>query len=76
MQYRKLKIEQQKPNKIGVELSSPLRVSSTCYTSGARRDIFVKHPTIGDKRGKKDVIVFTTNGTYSWSSVRQIFCSV
>jgi hypothetical protein len=48
-------------------------VSSSCSISGTRRVTLVKTPVISHEWGKKDGIVTTTNGTYPWSSVTQIF---
>ena len=42
-------------------------VRSFCYTSDTRRVNLVKHPLICHERGK-DRQVFTTSGTYPWSS--------
>ena len=39
-----------------------------------RRVSLVKHMTIKHKKGK-DQIVITTNETYPWSSVADIFCN-
>jgi hypothetical protein len=51
------------------------RVNSSCSPCGHRRVTLVRNPVISHERGK-DRIVITTNGTYPWSFVTQIFCNV
>jgi hypothetical protein len=60
------------PLKTGGELRCSGRVSSSCSTSDTRRVNLVTNPVISHERGK-DREVFTTSGTYLWSSVTQIF---
>jgi hypothetical protein len=48
------------------------RMSSSCSTRDTRRVDLVTNPLISHERGK-DREVFTTNGTYPWSCVTQIF---
>ena len=47
-------------------------MSSSCSTRDTRRVDLVTNPLISHERGK-DREVFTTNGTYPWSCVTQIF---
>ena len=47
-------------------------MSSSCSTRDTRRVNLVTNPAICRERGK-DREVFTTNGTYPWSFVTQIF---
>ena len=62
------------PLKFGGELGCSGRVSSSCSTSGTRRVNLITNPVhvISSEWGK-DREVFTTNGTYLWSFVTQIF---
>jgi hypothetical protein len=48
--------------------------SSSCSISDTRRDNLVTNPVIVHERGK-DREVLTTNGTYPWSFVTQMFHS-
>ena len=48
------------------------RMSSSCSTRDTRRVNLVTNPAICRERGK-DREVFTTNRTYPWSVVTQIF---
>ena len=59
------------PLKIGGELKCSGRVGSSCSTSGTRVNL-VTNSVIGHERGK-DREVLTTNGTFPWSFVTQIF---
>ena len=54
------------------ELKQGWRVSSFCSTSGACRDTLVTNHVISHE-WEKDRIAITTNGTYPWSFVTQIF---
>ena len=56
----------------GNELRCSGRVGSSCSTSGTRRVNLVTNPVITHERGKNRE-VFTTNGTYPWSFVTQMF---
>jgi hypothetical protein len=60
------------PTKNRGELMSSGRVSNSCSTSGTRRVNLVTNPVISHEWGKGRE-VFTTNGTYPWSFVTQIF---
>ena len=55
------------PLKTGGELRSSGRVSSSCSISDTRRVNLVTNPVISHER-EKDREVFTTNGTYPWST--------
>jgi hypothetical protein len=48
------------------------RISNTCYTGVTRRLTLEKNPVLNLDRERG--ILTTTNGTYKWSSVSQIFC--
>ena len=50
------------------------RVGSSCSTNDTRRVNLVTNPVISHERGK-DRKVLTTNGTYPWPLVTQIFQS-
>ena len=56
------------------ELLCSGRVSSSCSTSDTHRVNLVTNPVISHEWGK-DWEVFTTSGTYPWSSVTPIFHS-
>ena len=60
------------PLKIGGELMCSGRVFCSCSTSDTRRVNLVTNPVISHERGKNQE-VFTTNGTYPWLFVTQIF---
>jgi hypothetical protein len=60
------------PLKTGGELRCSWRVSSSWYTSGTRHVNLVTKPAIIHEWGK-DREVLTTNGTYPWPLVTQIF---
>jgi len=52
------------------------RVSNSPYpTSGTRRLTLATHPVISHEKVKYGVVI-TTNGTYPWSLVTQIFLTV
>ena len=58
--------------KNGDELMCSGRVGSSCSTSGTRRVDLVTNPVISHEWGKERE-VFTTNRTFLWSFVTQIF---
>ena len=60
------------PLKSGVELRCPGRVISSCSTIDTRRVNLVTNPVISHARGKEREAL-TTNGTYTWSFVTQLF---
>ena len=62
------------PFKTGGELWFSGRVSSSCSTIDTRRVDLVTNPVIRHEWGK-DREVFTTSGTYLWSSVIHVFHS-
>ena len=72
--HRKIiKIEQHKPHlKIGRKLWFSGRVSSSCFTNGTCHVTLVTNFVISQERGKYEIVI-TTNGTYPWSFVTQIF---
>jgi hypothetical protein len=61
------------PLKIGGELKLSGRVGNSC-SSDTRRVNLITNPVISHEQGK-DRKVSTTNGTYPWSFVTQIFHS-
>jgi hypothetical protein len=68
----KLKSSNTNPTENRVELRCSGRVSSSCSTSDTSRVNLVTNPVISHERGN-DRELFTTNGTYPWSFVTQIF---
>jgi len=60
-------INKTNPTKTGGELRFSGRVCSSCSTSDNRRVNLVTNPMINHEPGK-DREVFTTSGTYPWSS--------
>ena len=57
--------------KTGCELRCPGMVGSYCYICVACLDTVVTNPVLSHEI-RKDRIVITTNGTYSWSFVTHI----
>ena len=70
--HRKLKIEQRIPQKTEDELGCFGRVTNSCSTCGTRRVVLVTNPVISNERGKYRIVI-TTNATYTWSFVTQMF---
>ena len=58
--------------KAGDELRCSRRLSSSCSSRRTRRVTPVANPMISHEKGT-DGIVITTNGTYPWSFVTQLF---
>ena len=70
--HRKLRLSNINPTKTGCELRCPERVNSSCSISDPRRVTQVANPMISHA-SEKDRIVITTNRTYPWSFLIQIF---
>ena len=62
------------PLKTRGKLRCSWRVSSTCSISGTRRVTLATSPVISHEWGKEQIVI-TTNGSYPWSGVSQIFCN-
>ena len=59
--------------KITGDLRCSIRLIRSCSNSGIRCGSLVKNQVIRDDRAKKGSIVTTTNGTYPWPSLTQVF---